>query len=156
MKVIFLEDVPNVARAGETREIADGYGRNFLIPRRLAVLARSSSANVVEAQLKKIARREAQTEAEMIALAKQLEGKKVVLKARTGANDRLYGSITSADIAAELEKTTGVAVDKRKIEMEGPIRELGSFDIAIRLGKDVLPKIKVTIKGKEPKQDAGK
>ena len=107
MKVIFLEDVPNVAKAGETKEVADGYGRNFLLPRKLAVLPHSQSSAVVEAHLKKLARQRAQTEMEMVELAAQLEGIEVVLKARVGAKDRLYGSITTADIATELESTAG-------------------------------------------------
>ena len=81
MKVIFLEDVPNVARAGEAREVADGYGRNYLLPRRLAVLANSAASNVVEAQLKKIAVKRAQTDAEMTELATKLDGMEVTLKA---------------------------------------------------------------------------
>ena len=87
MKVIFLEDVENMARAGETKEVADGYGRNFLIPRKLAVLADAMASNIVEAQLKKIARRQAETEAEMIELASKLEGKGITLRAKAGAKD---------------------------------------------------------------------
>ena len=112
MKVIFLEDVPNVAEAGEAKEVADGYGRNFLIPRKLAVLANSAASNIVEAQLKMRARRQAQTEAEMVELANQLEGKEVILKARTGAKDRLYGSITSADIEPKIKLTVVEAEEK--------------------------------------------
>ncbi len=155
MKVIFLEDVPRVANTGEVKEVADGYGRNYLIPGKLAALVRPEVTDQIEARQRVKTKKQQQLVAELAETAKQLEGKELVITAKVGAKEHLYGSITSADIAAELEKTTGVTVDKRKIEMEGPIRELGSFDIAIRLGKDVLPKIKVTIKGKETKQDAG-
>ena len=153
MKVIFLEDVSKVARAGETKEVADGYGRNFLIPRRLAVLANSSAANVVDAQLKKIARREAQTEAEMMELAKQLEGKEIILKAKTGVNDQLYGSITNADIAEGLSSATGIIIDKKKIELDEHIRQLGSYEITVRLFKDITPKIKLTVVAEEVKEE---
>jgi large subunit ribosomal protein L9 len=78
-------------------------------------------------------------------MAKELDGKEVILKAKAGTKDRLYGRVTSADIAAELEKTTGVVVDKRKIELAEPIRELGSYEVLIKLGKDITPKIKVTV-----------
>jgi len=149
VKVIFLEDVTNVAKAGETREVADGYGRNFLIPRNLAVLAGSSASNMVEAQLKKQAKRQAETEAEMLELAVQLEGKEIILKARTGAKERLYGSITSTDIVAELSNSTGLVIDKRKVELAESIRQLGSYDVTIRLTKDVTPKIKLTVVGEE-------
>ncbi|HUU65526.1 MAG TPA: 50S ribosomal protein L9 [Dehalococcoidales bacterium] len=149
MKVVFLEDVPNVAETGEMKEVADGYARNFLLPKKLAVLADSKAAHLVEAQLKKKARFQAETEAEMRELARQLEGQEVVLKARAGAKDRLYGSITNADIAEELEKSAGVVVDKRKIELDEPIHELGIYEIGIRLTKDIIPKVKLTVAGEE-------
>lgn len=149
MKVVFLEDVPNVAETGEVKEVADGYARNFLLPKKLAVLVDSKAAQLVEARLKKKARLQAETEAEMRELARQLEGQEVALKARAGAKDRLYGSITNADIAEELEKSAGVVVDKRKIELDEPIHELGSYEIGIRLTKDIIPKIKLTVVGEE-------
>lgn len=152
MKVVFLEDVSNVARAGEIKEVADGYGRNFLIPRKLAALAGSPVINEIEARLKKRAHLQAQTEAEMRELVGQLEGKEIVLKARAGATDRLYGSITNTDIAEELEKSAGLVVDKRKIELDEPIREVGSYEIAIRLTKDIVPKIKLTVVEEEKKE----
>ena len=145
MKVVFLQDVPNVARAGEVKEVANGYGRNFLIPRKLALLARSEVMNTVGTQLEVQARSQTQTEAELLELANQLDGREVFLKAQTGGKDRLYGSITAADIAAELESATGFVVDKRKIELDEPIRQLGSYEVAIRLSKDIVPKIKVTV-----------
>jgi len=154
MKVIFLQDVPNVAKAGEMKEVADGYGRNFLIPKKLALLASPSAVSTIEAQLKTKAGNQEQVEAELVELANQLEGREVILKARTGAKDRLYGSITSADIATELEGTAGLAIDKRKIELAEPIRQLGSYEVAIRLGKDIVPKIRVSVTEEEtPKEE---
>ena len=150
MRVIFLQDVPNVARAGEIKEVASGYGRNFLLPQKLALLASSPAINVVEAQRKISARNQQQTEAERAELANQLDGREVFLKAQAGAKDRLYGSITNADIAAELENATGLVIDKRKIELAKPIHQLGSYEVTIRLAKDVVPKIKVTVTEKEP------
>ena len=144
MKVIFLQDVPSVARAGEVKEVSDGYGRNYLIPKKLAALAKPESLNAVAAKLAAQARVEAKTEAELAEMAKQLDGKEVTLSAKTGGKDRLYGSITAADIAAELEKTTGITVDKRKIEAES-IRQIGTHEVGIRLTKDLVPRIKVTV-----------
>ena len=149
MKVIFLQDVPNVARAGEIKEVASGYGRNFLIPQKLAVLASSPAISLIEAQRKINARNQQQTGAELVELANQLDGREVFLKARVGAKDRLYGSITNADIAAELESTTGLVIDKKKIELAKPINQVGSYEVTIRLAKDVIPKIKVTVAEKE-------
>jgi len=145
MKVVFLQDVPGVARAGEIKEVADGYGKNFLIPKKLALLATPSATNTVEVQRGITERSQAQIETEMIELAHQLEGKEVTLKARTGAKDRLFGSITSADIASELQNTTGLVVDKKKIELAEPIRQLGSYEVAIKLAKDIAPKIRVIV-----------
>ena len=148
MKVIFLEDIPHVARAGEIKEVANGYGRNFLIPRKLALVARSDVINTVGAQLEAKARGQAQTETELLELANHLNGREVIFEARTGAEDRLYGSITAADIAAELESVTGLAVDKRKIDLVEPIRQLGSYEVTIRLAKDIVPQIRVTVSEK--------
>ncbi|MEE9399024.1 MAG: 50S ribosomal protein L9 [Dehalococcoidales bacterium] len=145
MKVVFLEDVPKVAKAGEIKEVADGYGRNFLIPQKLAVLASPSALNAAETQTKIRARSQTQTEEETTELVRQLDGKEITLKARAGAQEHLHGSITSADIASELQNTTGLVVDKRKIELDEPIRQLGSYEVAIRLAKDMIPKIKVTV-----------
>ncbi|MFC1950098.1 50S ribosomal protein L9 [Chloroflexota bacterium] len=149
MKVIFLQDVRNVAKAGETKEVANGYGRNFLIPQKLALLASSSTTSMVEVQQKIKARNQALDETKLAELAKQLDGKEVTLKARVGAKDRLYGSITNADIATELESITGLVIDKRKIELAKPIHQLGSYEVVIRLTKGIVPKIKVTVTEKE-------
>ena len=145
MKVIFLEDVPNIARAGEIREVTNGYGRNFLIPRKLALPAKPQDMKAIEAQIKERARTAAKTETEMVELANQLDGKEITLKARIGQKDRLYGSITPADIASELESTTGSLIDKRKIELDESIRQIGSYEVPIRLAKDIVPKITVTV-----------
>ena len=149
MKVIFLQDVRNVARAGEIKEVADGYGRNFLIPRKLALAANLQAISTVTAQLKVKVRSQVRTEAELLEMANHLDGREIILEARAGVKDRLYGSITAADIAAELESSTGLAIDKRKIELDESIRQVGSYEIAIRLAKDIVPKIRVTVSEKE-------
>ncbi len=150
MKVIFLQDVPNVAKAGEIKEVAAGYGRNFLIPRKLALLADSQ----VLSQIKTGGKTEVQRNIELSELARQVEGKEVSLKARVGARERLYGSITTADIGAELEQSAGLVIDKRKIELDEPIRKLGSYNVSIRLAKDIVPKIRVTVTEEEaPKEE---
>ncbi len=151
MKVVFIEDVPDVAEVGEIKEVADGYGRNYLIPKKLAILANARATQIVEAQKKRKARIEAETEAEMRELAKQLEGLDMVIKAKAGAKDRLYGSITNADIAEELSTSAGLVIDKRKIELETPIHEIGSYEIPIRLTKDIIPKVKLTVAEEEEK-----
>lgn len=149
MKVIFLQEVPNVARAGEVKEVADGYGRNFLIPRNLALLASPSVISMANTQ-RRIGELKQDTDtAKLVEIAEQIEGKEVNLQARAGSKERLYGAITASDIASELESTTGIAVDKRKIELDEPIRQIGTYEVPIRLTKDIIPKIKVTVKEKE-------
>lgn len=145
MKVIFLQDISKVAKTGEVKEVADGYGRNFLLPQRLAVPATAGALKEMEALIKREASRRAKTEAELAELANQLNGKEVVLKAKAGAEKQLYGSITTADIAAALESTHSLVVDKRKIELAETIRQVGSYDVAVKLGKDLVPRIKVTV-----------
>ena len=145
MKVVFLQDVPKVARAGEIKEVANGYARNFLIPRKLAVLAVPETINAVGAKLAGQVRSQVQTEAELLELASQVDGREIFIEARSGGKDKLYGSITAADIAEELEKTTEMAIDKRKIQLDEPIHQLGSYEVAIRLAKDIVPKVKVTV-----------
>lgn len=145
MKVVFVQDVPNVGRAGEAREVADGYGRNYLLPKKLAVLNAPGVAEKIKSQL------EAKVETEkLLALARELEGKHVTIQARVGAKkERLHGSITSAHIAEELGKSTGLIVDKRKLDLAEPIHQLGDYEITIKLSKDIAPKIKVFVIEKE-------
>ena len=151
MKVIFLEDVPNVAQAGEVKEVASGYGRNFLIPRGLAVLAEPQAIKLAEVQRRVKARERAESEVEIKELARELEGREITIEARVGAKNHLYGSITNADIAAELKSSARLVVDKRKIELAEPIRQLGSYEVSVRLSKNIIPQIRVTVIGEVAK-----
>ena len=149
MKVIFFKDVPNVAMAGEMKEVNDGYARNFLIPKKLAALAQPGIQQHFEAESRATARRQAQAGAEIEALAKKIEGKTVTLKGKVGAKDQLYGSITNTDIAGELSKLLDTEIDKRKIELAEPIRHIGTFEAVVRLSGELTPKIKVKVIGEE-------
>lgn len=145
MKLVFLQDVPNVAKAGEVKEVAGGYGRNFLLPQKLAVIATPTELRKLELQRQTDARRQARWEQEAEALAQVLRDITVVLKVRVGAKNRLYGSITSSDIAQEIKRLSGYEIDKRKIELEEPIQELGSRQVSIRLTKDVTANVNVIV-----------
>ena len=149
MKVIFLQDIPNVAQAGELKEVASGYGRNYLLPQGLAVLANTAAADKVKAQQKVNERQRKQLSSEMSKLAAQIEGKELTIEANVGSEERLFGSITNADIAAELEKVHQITIDKKKIELDEPIKKIGSHEIIIKLLKDIEPKITVTVIAKE-------
>ena len=149
MKVIFIEDVPNVAKVGQTKTVADGYARNYLFPRKLAVLADSQAAAAVDAQLKKKVKQRALEEAEMAELAKKIGGIEITLKAKVGENEKLYGSITGADIAEALSKVAGFEVDKRKIELAEPIKQVGVSDVTVRFAHEISAVIKVNVISEE-------
>ena len=153
MKVLFLQDVPHVARAGDIKEVASGYGRNFLIPKKLAALATPGALKSAEKHLAEMARKRQQEEAELTEVARALEAKEINIKAKTGESERLYGSITAADIANELQKVSPIEIDKRKIELEKPIRQLGSHEVVVRLAKDISATIKVTVIGENTEPD---
>jgi large subunit ribosomal protein L9 len=149
VKVIFIEDVPEVALAGETRNVADGYGRNYLLPKKLAVLADSSASNILESQMKKVLVKRAQAAAEMAEIASKIDGTEITIKARVGESERLYGSVTAADISASLNESTGQVVDKRKIVLEEPIRQLGSHDVIVAFTHDITASIKVIVEAEK-------
>ena len=145
MKVVFLQDVPKVAKAGDVKEVSDGYSRNYLLPRKLAVVATPAELKNLELQRQANARREVRTEQEAEAFAKVLQDTTVVLKMRAGTKEKLYGSVTSADIAKEIKRLTKQEVDKRKIELAEPIRELGGHQVSIKLTKDVTAIVNVVV-----------
>ena len=149
MKVIFIEDVTNVARAGQTKEVADGFARNFLFPRKLALLANSQAAAAVETHLKKIVKQRALEEAEMAELAKMINGREITLKAKVGEKEKLYGSVTGADIAEALSKDINREIDKRKVDLTEPIRQVGIYDVIIRFTHEITAVVSVTVMSDE-------
>jgi large subunit ribosomal protein L9 len=149
MEVILLKDVPRLGRAGELRKVAPGYARNHLVPKGLAVFATEGAAKELEQQQQLEARREKQLETEAQALAEELEGLTLTIYAKTGEKQRLYGSVTSGDIAEALEKETGRIIDRRKIELEEPIRQLGIYSVPVRLLSDLSPMIRVDVLGQD-------
>ncbi|MDD4874290.1 MAG: 50S ribosomal protein L9 [Dehalococcoidales bacterium] len=146
MNVVFLKDVPNVAKSGEIKNVPNGYARNYLIPNKLAAPATAGIKTKIEAQTRVREKKKANIEDELQQTAEQLGKLNIIMKAKVGAKNRLFGSITSADIAKELETSAGLVIDKRKIELSEPIRELGTFEVTIKLNKDITPKLKVTVK----------
>lgn len=149
MKVVFLEDVTNIGKMGEVKEIADGYGRNYLLPRKLALLATPSALKKAEIQVKKEQERRLHLADEMEKLAQQIDGFSLTFKEKVANEDNLYGSVRDGDVADQLNELTGLEIDKSKIELEEPLRKLGEFEVAVRLSKDLTPKIKVVIIAEE-------
>jgi large subunit ribosomal protein L9 len=149
MQVLLLQDVEQLGQAGDVKSVADGYGRNFLIPRGLAVIATPGAIKQAELQQQAEVRRQAQALSEAQALAQLLDGQSVTFQARAGEADRLYGSITSANIAEALEEKTGQEVDKRKIDLDEPLKELGTHAVTIRLAPEAEAKVTVVIEREE-------
>ena len=146
MKVVFIEDVASVAKAGDIKDVAAGYARNYLIPRKLAMLATPRAVAEAKAALERKTLERVHTEEELRQLAADLEGKEFTVAAKTGGKEKLYGSITGADIVAEIKRASGLDVDRRKVDMESPIRQVGSYEVAIKLAADIIPIVKVTVK----------
>jgi len=145
MKVLFLKDVKGTARSGEIKEIADGFARNYLLPKGLAVVATESAQKsaAVQRQIAQSKKERARSEAE--ALADQLASVRVSFKAKVGEQHRLYGSITSADIAEAVSQVLGHEIDKRKVELAEPLRHLGEFQVPVRVSATLVPKVTVVI-----------
>jgi large subunit ribosomal protein L9 len=145
MRIVLLEDVAGKGKAGEIKEVSKGYAKNFLLPRKLALIATPAVTKQVESRLEKEKLEESIDQEKLVELAQQIEGKEIRFKARLGAGERLFGSITAADVAEELSRAIGSVIDKRKIDIEKPFRQTGSYEIAVKLASDIKPKITVVI-----------
>jgi large subunit ribosomal protein L9 len=153
MKVVLLEDVPGKGRAGEIKEVSRGYARNFLLPQGLALVVTPTVMKQVESRLEREKLEESIDREKLVELAQQIEGKEIRFKARTGAGERLFGSITAADVAQELSQAIGSVIDKKKIDVEKPFRQTGSYEIAVKLASDIKPQITVVIEEGEKEKE---
>ena len=144
MEVILKEDVPQLGHRGDVVRVAEGYGRNYLLPRKLAVQATSANKVVIEQMKQSAIRRSAVERAGSEGLAKQLESVSLSFQRKTGEKDHLFGSVTSADIAEALDQK-GFNIDRRKIQLQEPLKSLGEFDVPVRLHRDVTSRVKVKI-----------
>ena len=154
MKVVLLKDIPGKGKAGEIKEVSKGYARHFLLPRGLALVATPTVIKQVESRLETEKLEESIDRDKLVELAQQIEGREIRFKARIGAGERLFGSITAADIAEELSRAIGSVIDKKKIDIEESLRQTGSYEVAVKLASDIKPQIAVVIeeekeKGKE-------
>jgi large subunit ribosomal protein L9 len=146
MEVILKEDVPNLGLRGEVVKVADGFGRNYLLPRKMAMQATAANKAVIE-QMKAAAERRSATEkAQAQELVTKLDPIVLSFTRRSGEAGHLFGSVTSADIAAELA-TQGYEIDRRKIQLGEPLKSLGEFKVAIRLHRDVTARVTVKVLG---------
>jgi large subunit ribosomal protein L9 len=152
MKVVLLEDLPGKGKAGEIKEVSKGYAKNFLLPRGLALVATTTVMKQVESRLEKEKLEESIDRDKLAELAQQIEGKEIRFRARMGAGERLFGSITAADVAEELSRVIGSVIDKKKIDIEESLRKTGSYEVAVKLASDIKPKITVVIEEEEEKE----
>jgi len=144
MEVILKEDVPKLGHRGDVVKVAEGYGRNYLLPRKLAIEATQGNKAVIEQMKQSAVRRSAIEKADSEALAKQLDAVTLNFQRKAGEKDHLFGSVTSSDIADALEQK-GFNIDRRKIQMHEPLKSIGEFDVPVRLHRDVTSRVKVMI-----------
>ena len=144
MEVILREDIENLGSRGELVKVAPGYARNFLLPKRKAVAATESNKKIVEQERQAHLRKDAKVQSEAQELAKIMTGATVRIAQKAGENDQLFGSVTSKDIAEALS-AQNYNIDRRKIQLEDPIRQLGEYKVPVRLHKDVAVEITVVV-----------
>jgi large subunit ribosomal protein L9 len=142
---MLMKDVENVGRAGDVKEVADGYGRNFLLPRKLAVPAGKGAEAEAKRMREATAKRENKERTEAQTLADEIDNKTVVVRLKVGAEDKAFCSITNQDIASALKAQHRVDIDRHKIDMKEPIRTLGEHQVALKLHREVAAHVNVIV-----------
>ncbi len=148
MEVILKEDVVNLGHRGDVVKVADGYGRNYLLPKKLAMQATAANKAVIEQMKASAVRRSAREKSEAEQLVAQLDTVALLFTRKVGENEHLFGSVTSADIAQQLE-AKNFNIERRKIQLDEPLKQLGEFHIPIKLHREVTAHVKVTIQPEE-------
>jgi large subunit ribosomal protein L9 len=144
MEVILRADVPKLGHRGEVVKVAEGYARNYLLPKRLAVAATAGNKKVVEQEKSAAVRREATERGSAEELARQLNGVSLTIRRKAGDTNQLFGSVTSMDVAEALE-SRGFHIDRRKIHIDDPIKNIGEYEVPLRLHRDVTCNVKVEV-----------
>jgi large subunit ribosomal protein L9 len=144
MDVILREDIDKLGSRGQVVQVATGYARNFLLPKRLAVAATEANKKIVEQERQSHLRKEAKQKSEAEDLGKMMAGVTVTIAQKAGENDQLFGSVSSKDVAEALEKKN-FSIDRRKIQLDEPIKQLGEHKIAVRLHRDVTAEVTVNV-----------
>ena len=148
MKMILLQDVKSVGKKGDLINASEGYAKNFLLPRKLAVEATKSNLNDYELKQKAEAKRKQEELEKAQATAKELEDKVVTIKVKTGGNGKLFGSVTNKEVAEEIVKQTKLDIDKKKIVIPAAIKSLGTYNVNIKLHKDLTASLTVIVEAK--------
>jgi large subunit ribosomal protein L9 len=144
MEVILREHVDNLGRRGEIVKVADGYARNYLLPRRMALLVTAGNKKQIERERARFEAREAEEKGAAETAAQRVAGLEIEIARRVGETEVLYGSVTSADIAEALQ-AKGFEIDRRKLQLPEPIKKLGEYDVPLRLHRDVVTQVKVRV-----------
>jgi large subunit ribosomal protein L9 len=152
MEVILKEDVIKLGHRGDVVKVADGYGRNYLLPGKLAIEANAANKAVIEQMKGSAIRKSAKEKVEAEQLATQLSAVELVFERKVGEHDHLFGSVTSGDIAHELE-LKGFKIDRRKISLEDPLKTIGEYHVPVKLHREVTSHVKVTVKGDQPEAE---
>lgn len=155
MKVILLQEVPGLGQPGDVKEVAAGYARNYLLPRNLVTAATATAMTSLNEQVASAKRRQTKLEGEFAALAEKLSSVTLTFAVRVGQGDRLYGSVTSQDIANALREQEGMTIDRRTIQLKEPLRALGSFEAPVRVSAKHEAKVKVNIISSEQAAGSG-
>lgn len=145
MKVILLQDIKTLGRRGEVKEVAEGYARNFLVPKGLVAPATEANLRTLAKEKQAVQSRELHEENEARQVADRLEGLKIAIKAKTGESGRLFGSITSKDIAEAVRKATKIELDRKKIELPEGLKQLGRYEVLIKFHRAVTATITVDV-----------
>ena len=145
MEIILKEDVTNLGHRGDVVKVAEGYGRNFLLPKKLAIEANAGNVAVIEQMKNSAVRKSAKEKISAETLAAQLNEVELVFARKVGENEHLFGSVTSSEIAHEIE-AKGFTIDRRKISLEEPLKQLGEFHVPVKLHREVTAHVKVTVK----------
>jgi large subunit ribosomal protein L9 len=153
MEVILKEDVLKLGHRGDVVKVADGYGRNYLLPGKLAIEATAANKAVIEQMKGSAIRKSAKEKVTAEELATQISAVELTFERKTGENDHLFGSVTSSDIAHELE-AKGYTVDRRKISLDEPLKSLGEYHVPVKLHREVTAHVKVTVKGDQVEEAA--
>jgi large subunit ribosomal protein L9 len=145
MRIVLRDDVDNLGKKGEVVDVADGYARNYLVPRGLALKASAGSQKQADAMVRNRAARDRREHENAEAVAAQFSGRTISIKARAGGEGRLFGSVTASDIAEAVQSQTGAEIDRRKLALDEPLKELGGVDVQIRLHPDVVATVHVEV-----------
>ena len=147
MKIVLLKDVPNLGAAGEVKEVADGYARNYLMPKGFATMATTGLIKQAKERAEAQRKRDFKARTDAEAVSQRINGQTVRFVVKVGELDRLYGSITNVDVAEKLSAQLGIEVDRRRVELGDPIKRAGVYSVVVNLGHGLEPRINVVVEG---------